>query len=237
MGMSGIGRVTYGRSVEVHAGRAWPTTCWQADQRKFVHLRETVCEAGHGHICTQPLQRGDRTFDGARQLSRHEADRRHSAEFLAPMSKIRDEIKQVYDSSGASEQMAAAKAATIDELRTRYRQMRDTLGRIPRIRRLVSMPRSTTRSSPRLPSKVIRFRRFSACSTCVPAAPPPSDRRQRSVAVASGPNLRRPPLWRGPAVSAPGLDQASSDRVEPALPVRKPAQGGRLRQPAPQPVM
>jgi predicted aminopeptidase len=41
------------------------------------------------------------------------------------MSKIRDEIKQVYDSSGASEQMAAAKAATIDELRTRYRQMRD----------------------------------------------------------------------------------------------------------------
>jgi predicted aminopeptidase len=88
-------------------------------------LRETVCEAGHGHICTQPLQRGDRTFDGARQLSRHEADRRHSAEFLAPMSKIRDEIKQVYDSSGTSEQMAAAKAATIDELRTRYRQMRD----------------------------------------------------------------------------------------------------------------
>jgi predicted aminopeptidase len=41
------------------------------------------------------------------------------------VSKTRDELRQVYGSPRTPEKMAAAKAATIDRLRMRYRQMRD----------------------------------------------------------------------------------------------------------------
>ncbi|TIO74662.1 MAG: aminopeptidase [Mesorhizobium sp.] len=58
-------------------------------------------------------------------LRRYEANRKRSADFLGLISKTRDELGQVYGSPRASEQMAAAKAATIDRLRMRYRQMRD----------------------------------------------------------------------------------------------------------------
>ncbi|QPC95231.1 aminopeptidase [Mesorhizobium sp. INR15] len=58
-------------------------------------------------------------------LRRYEADRKRSADFLGLLSKTRNELQQVYESSRSAEQMAAAKAATIDTLRVRYRQMRD----------------------------------------------------------------------------------------------------------------
>ncbi|RVD67316.1 aminopeptidase, partial [Mesorhizobium sp. M4A.F.Ca.ET.029.04.2.1] len=53
------------------------------------------------------------------------ADRRRRADFLALLAKTRDELGQVYESSRSPEQMAAAKAAAIDRLRMRYRQLRD----------------------------------------------------------------------------------------------------------------
>ncbi|BCH15699.1 hypothetical protein MesoLjLa_25500 [Mesorhizobium sp. L-2-11] len=56
-------------------------------------------------------------------LRRYEAARRRNADFLKLVSKTRDELAQVYGSPRTPEQMAAAKAATIDSLRMRYRHM------------------------------------------------------------------------------------------------------------------
>ena len=58
-------------------------------------------------------------------LRSYEADRRRKADFLGLIAKTRDELSQVYGSPRRPEQKAAAKAATIDRLRMRYRQMRD----------------------------------------------------------------------------------------------------------------
>lgn len=58
-------------------------------------------------------------------LRSYEADRKRKADFLGLIAKTRDELRQVYGSPRGPEQMAAAKAATIDRLRARYRQMRD----------------------------------------------------------------------------------------------------------------
>lgn len=63
---------------------------------------------------------GDRTG-----LRRYEADRKRRIEFLGLVSTTRDELGQVYRSSRTPTQMAAAKAAAIDKLRMRYRQIRD----------------------------------------------------------------------------------------------------------------
>jgi predicted aminopeptidase len=58
-------------------------------------------------------------------LRSYEADRRRKADFLGLIAKTRDELSQIYGSPRRPEQKAAAKAATIDRLRMRYRQMRD----------------------------------------------------------------------------------------------------------------
>lgn len=58
-------------------------------------------------------------------LRNYEIDRKRKADFLGLIAKTRDELRQVYGSPRGPEQMAAAKAATIDRLRARYRQMRD----------------------------------------------------------------------------------------------------------------
>lgn len=58
-------------------------------------------------------------------LRSYEADRKRKADFLGLIAKTRDELRQVYGSPRGPEQMAAAKAAAIDRLRARYRQMRD----------------------------------------------------------------------------------------------------------------
>ena len=58
-------------------------------------------------------------------LRRYEADRKREPNFLRILSQTRDELSHVYDGSGTSEQKRAAKAAAIERLRMRYRQMRD----------------------------------------------------------------------------------------------------------------
>ena len=58
-------------------------------------------------------------------LRRYEADRKRGAEFLALVSQSRDELGQIYGGYGTSEQKRAAKAAAIERLRMRYRQIRD----------------------------------------------------------------------------------------------------------------
>lgn len=58
-------------------------------------------------------------------LRRYETGRRRSAEFLALVSQTRDELRLVYAGAGTSEQKRATKAAAIERLRMRYRQMRN----------------------------------------------------------------------------------------------------------------
>jgi predicted aminopeptidase len=59
-------------------------------------------------------------------LQRYEASRKRHADFQALVSQTREELRHVYDGSGTLEQKRVAKAAAIERLRTRYRQMRDT---------------------------------------------------------------------------------------------------------------
>lgn len=58
-------------------------------------------------------------------LRRYEAGRKRSADFLALLARTRDELGHIYGGSGTVEQKRAAKAAAIERLRARYRQMRD----------------------------------------------------------------------------------------------------------------
>jgi len=59
-------------------------------------------------------------------LRRYEANRKRHADFQALVSQTREELRHVYDGSGTLEQKRAAKAATIERLRTRYWRIRDT---------------------------------------------------------------------------------------------------------------
>lgn len=59
-------------------------------------------------------------------LRRYEADRRRNADFIALVSKTRIELKEIYAGPGSEEQKRAEKAAAIENLRARYRRMRNT---------------------------------------------------------------------------------------------------------------
>ncbi len=58
-------------------------------------------------------------------LRRYEAGRKREADFLALVAEARNELKAVYDGSGGAEQKRAAKKAVIENLRLRYRRLRD----------------------------------------------------------------------------------------------------------------
>ena len=96
-----------------------------AHQRIYVDDDSAFNEAFAVAVETTGVRKWLRAAGDQAGLRRYEADRKRSADFLALVSKTRDELRQVYESSRTSEQMAAAKAATIDRLRMRYRRMRD----------------------------------------------------------------------------------------------------------------
>ncbi|MFZ2101796.1 MAG: aminopeptidase [Oricola sp.] len=56
---------------------------------------------------------------------RYEAGRKREADFLALVAEARNELKAVYGGSGGEEQKRAEKAAVIENLRLRYRRVRD----------------------------------------------------------------------------------------------------------------
>lgn len=58
-------------------------------------------------------------------LLRYEASQKRAGDFLALVSEARNELSAVYGGSGGEEQKRAAKAAAIENLRLRYRRMRD----------------------------------------------------------------------------------------------------------------
>ncbi|MDG4877495.1 aminopeptidase [Mesorhizobium sp. WSM4935] len=96
-----------------------------AHQKIYVNGDSAFNEAFAVTVETTGTRKWLRATGNRAGLRSYEADRKRMADFLGLISKTRDELRQVYASPRSPEQMAAAKAATIDRLRMRYRQMRD----------------------------------------------------------------------------------------------------------------
>ncbi|CDX20517.1 Aminopeptidase [Mesorhizobium plurifarium] len=96
-----------------------------AHQKIYVNGDSAFNEAFAVSVETTGTRKWLRATGNRAGLRSYEADRKRKADFLGLIAKTRDELRQVYGSPRSPEQMAAAKAATIDRLRTRYRQMRD----------------------------------------------------------------------------------------------------------------
>ncbi|MDX8535143.1 aminopeptidase [Mesorhizobium sp. VK25A] len=96
-----------------------------AHQKIYVNGDSAFNEAFAVSVETTGTRKWLRATGNRAGLRSYEADRKRKADFLGLISKTRDELRQVYGSPRTPEQMAAAKAATIDRLRMRYRQMRD----------------------------------------------------------------------------------------------------------------
>jgi predicted aminopeptidase len=96
-----------------------------AHQKIYVNGDSAFNEAFAVSVETTGTRKWLRATGNRAGLRSYEADRKRKADFLGLISKTRDELRQVYGSPRTPERMAAAKAATIDRLRMRYRQMRD----------------------------------------------------------------------------------------------------------------
>ncbi|RWC11602.1 MAG: aminopeptidase [Mesorhizobium sp.] len=96
-----------------------------AHQKVYVNGDSAFNEAFAVTVETTGTRKWLRATGNRAGLRSYEADRKRKADFLGLISKTRNELKQVYGSPRSPAQMAAAKAATIDRLRMRYRQMRD----------------------------------------------------------------------------------------------------------------
>ncbi len=96
-----------------------------AHQEIYVNGDSAFNEAFAVAVETSGVRKWLRATGNRAGLRRYEADRKRSADFLGLIAKTRDELGQIYGSPRTSQQMAAAKAAAIETLRVRYRQMRD----------------------------------------------------------------------------------------------------------------
>lgn len=96
-----------------------------AHQRVYVNGDSAFNEAFAVAVETSGVRKWLRARGDLAGLRRYEADRKRRADFLGLLAKTREELLQVYQSASAPQQMAAAKAATIERLRARYRLMRD----------------------------------------------------------------------------------------------------------------
>ena len=96
-----------------------------AHQKIYVNNDSAFNEAFAVAVETSGVRKWLRVTGNRAGLRRYEAGRKRSADFLGLIAQTREELRQVYGSPRAPQQMAAAKKATIDRLRVRYRQMRD----------------------------------------------------------------------------------------------------------------
>ncbi|MBZ9658706.1 aminopeptidase [Mesorhizobium sp. ESP-6-4] len=96
-----------------------------AHQKVYVNGDSAFNEAFAVSVETTGTRKWLRATGNRAGLRSYEIDRKRKADFLGLISKTRDELRQVYGSPRSPQQMAAAKAAAIDRLRMRYRQMRD----------------------------------------------------------------------------------------------------------------
>jgi predicted aminopeptidase len=96
-----------------------------AHQRVYVNDDTAFNEAFAVAVEVTGVKKWLRSTGDAEGLRRYEADLKRRADFLTLLSTTRNELKQVYDGPGSAEQKRAEKAAAIERLRARYRQMRD----------------------------------------------------------------------------------------------------------------
>ncbi|MFA6155906.1 aminopeptidase [Mesorhizobium sp.] len=96
-----------------------------AHQRLYVDGDSAFNEAFAVAVETTGVRKWLRATGNRAGLRSYEIDRRRKADFLGLIATTRDELRQIYGSPRAPQQMAAAKAAAIDKLRVRYRKLRD----------------------------------------------------------------------------------------------------------------
>ena len=97
-----------------------------AHQRVYVNDDTPFNEAFAVAVETSGVRKWLKATGDAAALRRYEAGEKRSADFLALVARTREELRLVYSNPGSAEQKRAAKAAAIERLRVRYRQMRDT---------------------------------------------------------------------------------------------------------------
>jgi predicted aminopeptidase len=97
-----------------------------AHQRVYINDDSEFNEAFAVAVETTGVRKWLRAAGDAAELRRYEAGRKRGADFLALLSQTRDELREIYESSGTLEEKRAAKTAAIERLRTRYRGMRDS---------------------------------------------------------------------------------------------------------------
>jgi predicted aminopeptidase len=96
-----------------------------AHQRVYINDGSEFNEAFAVAVETTGVRKWLRAAGDTAGLRRYEAGRKRRAEVLALVSQTREELTQVYERSGTLDEKRAAKAAAIERLRTRYRQLRD----------------------------------------------------------------------------------------------------------------
>ncbi|AKH99187.1 putative aminopeptidase [Hoeflea sp. IMCC20628] len=97
-----------------------------AHQRVYLGDDTAFNEAFAVAVETTGVKSWLRAAGDASGLRRYEAGLRRSAEFLALVAQTRGELSRVYQGSGTVAQKRAAKVEAIDQLRIRYRQMRQS---------------------------------------------------------------------------------------------------------------
>lgn len=96
-----------------------------AHQRVYVEGDSAYNEAFAVAVETTGVEKWLRAAGDAAGLRRYDAGQKRQADFLALVSQARQELSRVYASAEPAERKRAAKAAAIDRLRARYRQLRD----------------------------------------------------------------------------------------------------------------
>ena len=97
-----------------------------AHQRVYVDDDTAFNEAFAMTVEKTGVENWLRTLGDPAALRRYEASRKRRADLLALVAQTSAELKDIYAGSGAPEQKRAAKAAAIEQLRLRYRHMRDS---------------------------------------------------------------------------------------------------------------
>nr|WP_292771517.1 aminopeptidase [Mesorhizobium sp.] len=96
-----------------------------AHQRVYTAGDSEFNEAFAVAVETTGVRRWLRAAGDTAGLRRYEADRKRRAEFIALVSRTREELARIYAGSGSVDEKRDAKAKVIDRLRARYRQVRD----------------------------------------------------------------------------------------------------------------
>lgn len=96
-----------------------------AHQRVYINDDSAFNESFAVAVETSGVRKWLRATGDTAALRRYEAGRKRHADFVALVSRTQDELKRVYDGPGTENRKRAAKAAAIERLRTRYRQIRE----------------------------------------------------------------------------------------------------------------